>query len=57
MDGVLASNTAHRLWARRRLESDLGNLAGAKIAVWGLTYKPGTDTLRRSTPSSCAAGW
>jgi UDPglucose 6-dehydrogenase len=48
MDGVLASNTAHRMWARRRLESDLGNLAGEKIAVWGLTYKPGTDTLRRS---------
>ena len=48
MDGVLASNTAHRLWARRRLQSDLGDLAGVKIAVWGLTYKPGTDTLRRS---------
>lgn len=48
IDGVLASNTAHRMWARRRLESDLGNLAGEKIAVWGLTYKPGTDTLRRS---------
>lgn len=24
-------------------------LAGRTIAVWGLTYKPGTDTLRRST--------
>jgi UDPglucose 6-dehydrogenase len=48
MDGVLESNTAHRLWARRRLESDLGTLAGVKVAVWGLTYKPGTDTLRRS---------
>ena len=48
MDGVLASNTAHRLWAQRRLESDLGNLGGVKIALWGLTYKPGTDTLRRS---------
>jgi UDPglucose 6-dehydrogenase len=48
MDGVVASNAAHRMWARRWLESDLGNLAGTKIAVWGLTYKPGTDTLRRS---------
>ena len=48
LDGVLASNAAHRMWAQRRLESDLGRLAGAKIAVWGLTYKPGTDTLRRS---------
>jgi UDPglucose 6-dehydrogenase len=48
MDGVVASNTAHRLWVRRRLESDLGSLEGARVAVWGLTYKPGTDTLRRS---------
>jgi UDPglucose 6-dehydrogenase len=48
MDGVLASNTAHRLWARRRLETELGQARGARVAVWGLTYKPGTDTLRRS---------
>jgi UDPglucose 6-dehydrogenase len=48
MDGVLTSNAQHGLWARRRLESDLGSLAGLKIAVWGLTYKPGTDTIRRS---------
>jgi len=48
MDGVLASNNAHRLWARRRLEVELGCARGARVAVWGLTYKPGTDTLRRS---------
>jgi UDPglucose 6-dehydrogenase len=48
MDGVFASNSAHRLWARRRLEAELGRVAGARVAVWGLTYKPGTDTLRRS---------
>jgi UDPglucose 6-dehydrogenase len=49
MDGVVASNTQHGFWARRRLESDIGTLAGKKIAVWGLTYKPGTDTIRRSS--------
>jgi UDPglucose 6-dehydrogenase len=49
MDGVLQSNTAHVSWARRRLEGTLGNLAGKRIAVWGLTYKPGTSTLRRSS--------
>jgi UDPglucose 6-dehydrogenase len=49
MDGVLASNTAHRQWAQRRLESAFGSLKSARIAVWGLTYKPGTDTLRRSS--------
>jgi len=48
MDGVLASNTAHRVWARRRLETELGRARGSRVAVWGLTYKPGTDTLRRS---------
>jgi UDPglucose 6-dehydrogenase len=48
MDGLVASNAQHGLWARRRLETDIGNLAGRKVAVWGLTYKPGTDTVRRS---------
>jgi len=48
MDGVLESNRAHRLWVRRHLETELGALAGSRIAIWGLTYKPGTDTLRRS---------
>jgi UDPglucose 6-dehydrogenase len=49
MDGVMASNTAHRMWAERRLGSTIDRLAGSKIAIWGLTYKPGTDTLRRSS--------
>jgi UDPglucose 6-dehydrogenase len=48
MDGVLESNRAHGLWVRRHLETELGALAGSRIAIWGLTYKPGTDTLRRS---------
>lgn len=47
-DGLLESNTSHRLWARRRLAAELGDLKQLTIAVWGLTYKPGTDTLRRS---------
>jgi UDPglucose 6-dehydrogenase len=48
MDGVLASNSSHRQWARRRLSLELGSLTGTRVAIWGLTYKPGTDTLRRS---------
>jgi len=47
--GVKASNDAHRDWARRRLGELLGGVAGKQVAVWGLTYKPGTDTLRRSS--------
>lgn len=31
-----------------RLTSKLGSLSGKKIGVLGLTYKPGTSTLRRS---------
>ena len=46
---VKTSNDAHRQWMRRTLEALLGSLAGKTIAVWGLTYKPGTDTLRRSS--------
>jgi UDPglucose 6-dehydrogenase len=49
MDGVLESNTAHRAWAQRRLASQFDRLAGKRVAVWGLTYKPGTSTLRRSS--------
>jgi UDPglucose 6-dehydrogenase len=48
LDGVFESNTAHQHWARRRLQSELGHLKGVRVAVWGLAYKPGTDTLRGS---------
>ena len=46
---VKASNDAHKLWPRRKLVQYLGSLKGKVVAVWGLTYKPGTDTLRRSS--------
>jgi len=48
MDGIDASNREHRRWVRSRLETLLGAIARRTVAVWGLTYKPGTDTLRRS---------
>src|SRR3990167_1300173 len=44
LSAVLTSNDVHRLWVRRTLERLLGALDGRCIAVWGLTYKPGTDT-------------
>jgi UDPglucose 6-dehydrogenase len=50
LHGVWESNLAHRRWPRRTLDALLdGRLADRTIAVWGLTYKPGTDTLRRSS--------
>jgi len=45
---IKASNDQHKLWALRRLQEELGHLREKIIAVLGLTYKPGTDTLRRS---------
>lgn len=49
ISAVRTSNDRHRGWMRRRLQQLLGDLGGKTIAVWGLTYKPGTDTLRRSS--------
>ena len=48
LSSVKASNDAHRQWAQQRLEQLLDGVSGKTVAVWGLTYKPGTDTLRRS---------
>ena len=49
LSNVQVSNEMHKHWVRRKLLSLLGDLSGRRIAIWGLTYKPGTDTLRRST--------
>jgi UDPglucose 6-dehydrogenase len=53
--GVADGNSAHKHWTRRKLVELLGgqssneDLDERRVAVWGLTYKPGTDTLRRSS--------
>jgi len=47
-NAVKESNDYHKSWSRRMLEEIFGELTGRKVAVLGLTYKPGTDTLRRS---------
>jgi len=49
LDAVLPSNRAHQNWAFRQLSSCLKDLRKKEIAVLGLSYKPGTDTLRRSS--------
>ena len=48
LSSVRASNDEHKHWVRRKLQQRFGTLVGVSIAIWGLTYKPGTDTLRRS---------
>ncbi|HET7515174.1 MAG TPA: nucleotide sugar dehydrogenase [Gaiella sp.] len=49
---VRASNDEHRRWALRTVQSLVepsDSLDGHVIGVWGLVYKQGTDTLRRSS--------
>ena len=48
LSSVKASNDEHRQWVKRKLRSMYPDLSRTTIAIWGLTYKPGTDTLRRS---------
>jgi len=49
LSAVKISNDFHKSWIRHKIQAILGELQGRHIAVWGLTYKPGTDTLRRSS--------
>jgi UDPglucose 6-dehydrogenase len=48
-DGVLQSNETHKGWLRERVSGLLEGVAAPVVALLGLTYKPGTSTLRRST--------
>ena len=48
LSSVKPSNDQHKSWAMRRLLAKFSNISGKKITLWGLAYKPGTDTLRRS---------
>jgi UDPglucose 6-dehydrogenase len=48
-DGVLASNDVHKGWMRATLHRLLGTSAQPVVAILGLTYTPGTSTLRRSS--------
>ncbi|UIJ71060.1 UDP-glucose/GDP-mannose dehydrogenase family protein [Aurantimonas sp. HBX-1] len=48
LSSVKVSNDAHKNWVRRKVQVLYGELAGVAVAVWGLTYKVGTSTLRRS---------
>jgi UDPglucose 6-dehydrogenase len=48
LESVKTSNDIHKSWVRRKLKALLPSLADVVVVVWGLTYKPGTDTLRRS---------
>lgn len=48
LSSVRPSNDEHKNWVRRKLVAQFGKLDSVTVGIWGLTYKPGTDTLRRS---------
>ena len=49
LTAIAESNLYHTEWSRRKLQKLWSNLKGKRVAMLGLTYKAGTDTLRRST--------
>jgi UDPglucose 6-dehydrogenase len=49
IEGVHASNQQHKSWLERKMRETLAPLAGRTVAILGLAYKPGTNTLRRSS--------
>ena len=55
LSSILESNQNHKQWSCRRVSDVLQNLRGKTVTALGLTYKMGTDTLRRSTAiETCA---
>ncbi|MDE1045092.1 MAG: nucleotide sugar dehydrogenase [Nitrospinaceae bacterium] len=48
LQSVRVSNNEHKKWTKRKLSEKFTPLNKLSIAIWGLTYKPETSTLRRS---------
>ena len=48
LDAALRINRTQPAWLVGRIERELGGLAGRRVLVLGLAFKPGTDDLRDS---------
>ena len=48
LQSVRVSNNEHKKWTKRKLSEKFTPLNKLSVAIWGLTYKPETNTLRRS---------
>jgi UDPglucose 6-dehydrogenase len=46
---ILQSNESHKSWVVNKISEVFLSLKDKKVGILGLTYKPGTNTLRRST--------
>lgn len=53
---IKKSNDNHKDWVKRKFHENFGSINGLKVSIWGLVYKPGTDTLRGS-PSVSLCEW
>ncbi|GAA4560953.1 UDP-glucose/GDP-mannose dehydrogenase family protein [Planotetraspora kaengkrachanensis] len=55
LSAVIEVNNLQKRRAIQRLKDELGTLAGARVALLGMTFKPGTDDMREA-PSTVLAG-
>jgi len=56
MDAVMSVNRERALLVKQRLLNGYDSLRGRRIGILGLTYKPGTNTLRRSIAEEIISG-
>ena len=57
LDGLWQTNKIQNIRIVEKVDKILGGLKGRDIAVWGLTYKAGTSTLRRSAALEMIQCW
>ncbi|MEW5995951.1 MAG: UDP binding domain-containing protein, partial [Candidatus Zixiibacteriota bacterium] len=56
LDAVFNINQARKQLVLKKLEKSFGSVRRLQVGILGLTYKPGTDTLRRSLSLEVAKG-
>jgi len=52
ISSVIPSNDAHANWAQNKIDQLIGDVRNRTFTICGLTYKVGTNTLRRSSAIS-----
>ena len=48
LSSIITSNDKHKKWVSKKLLGEFKTLSKISITIWGLTYKPYTNSLRRS---------
>ncbi|MEV0612385.1 UDP-glucose/GDP-mannose dehydrogenase family protein [Nonomuraea sp. NPDC050404] len=55
LSAVIEVNNLQKRRAIQKLKDELGTLAGTRVALLGLTFKPGTDDMREATSTVLAS--